>query len=82
MIDSAWSDESGASSAGAAEFNVIVAVLVLFWADDWSSVVSLRQCAIVALRDVKSYLSEEGGQIAVSSALQDTFIFGLHTYWN
>ncbi len=78
MIDSAWSDESAASSAGAAEFNVIVAVL--FWADDWPSVVSLRQCAIVALRDVKSYLSEEGGQIAVSSALQDTFIFGLHTY--
>uniref|UniRef100_A0A8C1XJ16 6-phosphofructo-2-kinase/fructose-2,6-bisphosphatase 2 n=1 Tax=Cyprinus carpio TaxID=7962 RepID=A0A8C1XJ16_CYPCA len=28
-----------------------------------------KQCAIVALQDVKSYLSEEGGQIAVSPAL-------------
>lgn len=27
---------------------------------------SCRQCALVALQDVKSYLTEEGGQIAVS----------------
>lgn len=29
-------------------------------------VVSHRQCALVALQDVKAYLMKEGGQIAVS----------------
>lgn len=28
--------------------------------------VLLRQCALAALRDVKSYLKDEGGQVAVS----------------
>lgn len=28
--------------------------------------VFLRQCALAALRDVKSYLKDEGGQVAVS----------------
>uniref|UniRef100_A0A671MMJ9 6-phosphofructo-2-kinase/fructose-2,6-bisphosphatase 2 n=1 Tax=Sinocyclocheilus anshuiensis TaxID=1608454 RepID=A0A671MMJ9_9TELE len=36
-----------------------------------------KQCAIVALQDVKSYLNEEGGQIAVSSALWTSHILGL-----
>lgn len=29
-------------------------------------VVISRKCALVALQDVKAYLNEEGGQIAVS----------------
>lgn len=30
------------------------------------SAVVFRQCALAALRDVKSYLKDEGGQVAVS----------------
>lgn len=31
--------------------------------------VLFRQCALAALRDVKSYLKDEGGQVAVSFLL-------------
>lgn len=31
--------------------------------------VLFRQCALAALRDVKSYLKDEGGQVAVSFPL-------------
>lgn len=38
----------------------------------WVSRLFCRQCALAALRDVKLYLTEEAGQIAVSSELCST----------
>lgn len=34
-----------------------------------------RQCALAALRDVKSYLKDEGGQVAVSFPSNVAFFF-------
>lgn len=45
--------------------------------NDHVSLPSCRQCALVALQDVKAYL-EEGGQIAVSPSLLPSVHLSLH----
>lgn len=50
------------------------------------SSLSCRQCALVALQDVKAYLTEEGGQIAVrtlclSVHLSSCLSLSLSLYW-
>lgn len=62
----------GAMWPGLGSLTTFVGVCVLFivrTSGPQGSYLSCRQCALAALRDVKQYLTEEAGQIAVRDAL-------------